>query len=48
MTEDPVAISLTAWVRHYMRQVTSDALVALGTGDLPLSVAVHQVLDMAN
>jgi hypothetical protein len=29
-----------------MQQVTSEGLVRLGTGDLPMSVAVHEALDI--
>jgi Apea-like HEPN len=44
MSDDLVASRLTTWVRHYVRGVTSDELVSLGTGDTPLEVAVHGVL----
>jgi hypothetical protein len=46
MNEDPVAASLTSWVRHHTQQLTPAELVGLGTGDMPMSMAVHQALDI--
>jgi hypothetical protein len=46
MTGDPVAASLTAWVFKYMETADSADLLALGTGDMPMAVAVHHALDI--